>query len=51
MTWLVLSLSIFAIAFIGIVWAHRRARREVRLIVPTDLGARIEAATRAFADA
>ena len=51
MTWLLLSLSIFGIAFIGVVWAHRRARREVRLVVPTDLAARIEAATRRFADA
>jgi hypothetical protein len=48
MTWLVLSLSIFAIAFIGVVWAHRRARRDVHVVVPTDLAARIEAATRAF---
>ena len=51
MTWLVLALAIFAVAFIGIVWAHRRARREVRVVVPTDLAARIEAVTRAFADA
>ncbi|MDQ3336471.1 MAG: tetratricopeptide repeat protein [Myxococcota bacterium] len=51
MTWLVLSLTIFAVAFIGVVWAHRRAHREVRLVVPTDLAARIETATRAFVDA
>ena len=51
MTWLVLSLSIFAVAFIGVVWAQRRRRREVHVVVPTDLAARIDAATRALADA
>jgi len=51
MIWLVLALSMFAAAFIGIAWARHRARREVIVVVPTDLAPRIEAATRAFADA
>jgi len=48
MTWLVLALSLFAVSIIGIVWARRRARREVNVVVATDLAPRIEAATRAF---
>jgi len=51
MIWLVLALSMFAVAFIGIAWARHRARREVLVVVPTDLAPRIEAATRAFVDA
>jgi thioredoxin-like negative regulator of GroEL len=51
MTWLVLALAMFAAAFIGIAWARRRARREVRVIVPEDLAGRIATATRAFAAA
>src|SRR5688500_12664513 len=49
--WLALALALFAVSFIGIVWARRRGRREVKVVVPVDLAARIEAATRAFAAA
>lgn len=48
MTWLVVALAMFAAAFVGIAWARRRARREVNVVVPTDLAARIEAAARGF---
>jgi hypothetical protein len=49
--WLALALALFAVSFIGIVWARRRGRREVTVVVPVDLAARIEVATRAFATA
>lgn len=49
--WLVLALAMFAVAFVGIAWARRRARREVRVIVPADLGQRVTAATAAFTSA
>lgn len=49
--WLALALALFAVSFAGIAWARRRARREVRVVVPVDLAVRIDAATRAFAGA
>ena len=51
MIWLALALAMFAAAFIGIAWARHRARREVLVVVPTDLAPRIVAATRALAGA
>lgn len=50
-SWLVIALALFAASIIGIVWARRRARREVTIVVPIDLAPRIEAATRALVDA
>ena len=51
MIWLGIALAMFAVAFVGIAWARRRAHREVLVVVPTDLAPRIAAATRAFAAA
>ena len=51
MTWLVLALTLFVVSFVGIVWARRRTRRVVTIVVPVDLVPRIEAATRALIDA
>ncbi len=51
MIWLAIALAMFAAAFIGIAWARHRARREVLVVVPTDLAPRIVAATRALAGA
>lgn len=51
MIWLVLAFALFAVALGTIAWVRRRARRAVQVVVPTDLAARIEAATRTFAAA
>lgn len=48
MIWLGIALAMFAVAFVGIAWARRRAHREVLVVVPTDLAPRIATATRAF---
>jgi hypothetical protein len=49
--WLGVALALFAVAFVGVIASQRRARRDDALVTPIDLGPRIEAATRAFADA
>jgi len=50
MIWLGLALALLAVAFVFVV-VKQRQTREVTVLVPPDLGPRVEAAARAFASA